>query len=122
WLAHLETHALDFTASFRQLAEQLAPDATPRFGEFEHAWRARLATQPQSSEELQTRMRSVNPLFIARNHQVERAIAGAIEGDFRVFNTLQRVLKKPFDEQPEFAEFAVPPQPEERVQETFCGT
>jgi hypothetical protein len=32
------------------------------------------------------------------------------------------VLAKPFDDQPEMAEYASPPAPDEQVLRTFCGT
>jgi hypothetical protein len=32
------------------------------------------------------------------------------------------VLSKPFEDQPDFATYAVPPLPEQRVLQTFCGT
>ncbi len=67
-------------------------------------------------------MRRVNPLFIPRNHRVEQAITAALGGDFGPFETLAAVLARPFDEQPEHADYALPPRPEERVLETFCGT
>jgi hypothetical protein len=31
-------------------------------------------------------------------------------------------LAKPYEDQPDFAEYADPPQPEQRVLQTFCGT
>ncbi|MBT7086980.1 MAG: hypothetical protein HN931_12490 [Desulfobacterales bacterium] len=67
-------------------------------------------------------MNSVNPVFIPRNHQVEKAIQGAILEDYTIFEQLNEVLKNPFLEQPEFEKFKVPPLPEERITETFCGT
>ena len=32
------------------------------------------------------------------------------------------VLSKPYDDQPAFAAYTQPPQEEERVTQTFCGT
>jgi serine/tyrosine/threonine adenylyltransferase len=32
------------------------------------------------------------------------------------------VLSRPFDERAEFDRYALPPAPEERVLQTFCGT
>jgi uncharacterized protein YdiU (UPF0061 family) len=32
------------------------------------------------------------------------------------------VLLRPFDDQPRFEAYAAPPQPAERVLQTFCGT
>ena len=67
-------------------------------------------------------MRAVNPAFIPRNHRVEEAIAAGLRGDFEPFELLVRVLQRPFDEQPDAAHLAEPPRPEQRVQNTFCGT
>ena len=45
-----------------------------------------------------------------------------ISFDYAPFEELTKVLAKPFDDQPEFADYADPPKPEERVCQTFCGT
>ena len=42
--------------------------------------------------------------------------------DYAPFEELLTVLAKPFDDQPTFAAYAEPPQPEQRVLQTFCGT
>ena len=67
-------------------------------------------------------MRTVNPIFIPRNHRIEAAIADAEAGRFDKFTELVEVLAHPYDGQREFAEYAKPPAPEEEVQQTFCGT
>jgi uncharacterized protein YdiU (UPF0061 family) len=65
----------------------------------------------------------VNPAFIPRNHRVEAALSAASErGDLEPFRRLLAILQRPYDEQPESAEYQEPPQPEERVLQTFCGT
>ena len=68
-------------------------------------------------------MRLANPAFIPRNHRIEEMIDAAVHrADFAPFETLVKVLGKPYDDQPDFAYLAEPPRPEERVQRTFCGT
>jgi uncharacterized protein YdiU (UPF0061 family) len=67
-------------------------------------------------------MRTVNPIFIPRNHRVEEAIQGALRGDYAPFERLNAVLARPFEEQPEHAEFENPPKAGEVVEHTFCGT
>jgi len=68
-------------------------------------------------------MRAVNPVYIPRNHQIEAAIRAAEdEGDFSVFHELHEVLQQPFTEQPGKARYQLPPEPEEEVKQTFCGT
>lgn len=122
WLNHLHAHELDYTMSFRELAGRTSGAGKPRFGEFEENWRERLERQAKDPAVVSAAMDAVNPLYIPRNHQVERAIQAAIADDFSVFNTLREVLVNPFAEQPQFAEFAMPPRVDERVAQTFCGT
>ncbi|HXN30792.1 MAG TPA: hypothetical protein VN894_02980, partial [Polyangiaceae bacterium] len=68
-------------------------------------------------------MRLSNPAFVPRNHRIAQAIEAAVrQDDFAPFETLVRVLGRPYEAQPELAHLADPPRPEERVTETFCGT
>ena len=68
-------------------------------------------------------MRAVNPAFVPRNHRVEQALDAAIEyGDFSRFAELLTVLSRPYEDQAAFADYANPPQTDERVFRTFCGT
>ena len=122
WLQYLQSHELDYTLSFRELAAQMDGEREPRFGEFESKWRQRISTQEEGSSDIVTMMNSVNPLFIPRNHQVERAISGAIDGDLSVFDELRTVLANPFQEQPGLSRYSEPPSIDERVARTFCGT
>jgi uncharacterized protein YdiU (UPF0061 family) len=86
-------------------------------------WRARLARDPQDAEARVTLMRSASPAFIPRNHQVEAALSSASEnGDLRRFNRLLEVLQSPYADQPEAAEYALPPEPSDQPYRTFCGT
>jgi uncharacterized protein YdiU (UPF0061 family) len=86
-------------------------------------WRERLAQDARLPAERAAAMRAVNPAFIPRNHRIEQAIAAAVgEGDLALFHRLNTVLARPFDDQPEHADLALPPTEAERVTETFCGT
>lgn len=67
-------------------------------------------------------MAHANPAFIPRNHQIERAISQSLEGDFKLFERLNTVLKTPFDEQPDHADLQLAPLEQELVAQTFCGT
>ena len=67
-------------------------------------------------------MRAVNPAYIPRNHRIEQAISAAIVGDYEPFEILTNILSMPFDDQPQNAMYQLPPSPEEKVHETFCGT
>jgi uncharacterized protein YdiU (UPF0061 family) len=123
----------DFTLTFRRLADaapdqnlermrQLFADPTS-FDEWATRWRQRIAEEPQSAGERQAAMRKVNPAFIPRNHRVEAVIEAAVNrDDFTLFEELLTVLSKPYDDQPAFAAYADPPEPHQRVLQTFCGT
>ncbi len=68
-------------------------------------------------------MDGVDPAFIPRNHQVEAMIVAAVERqDFAPFHRMLDVLLRPYEDQPDAAHLAEPPQPHERVAATFCGT
>ena len=131
--AMAKNHA-DFTLTFRYLADA-ALDADgdenvraqftdpAAFTEWAVRWRQRIADEPQSPAERHAAMRTVNPAFIPRNHRVEAVIRAAMNhDDYAPFEELLAVLAKPFEDQPEFAAYADPPQPEQRVMQTFCGT
>jgi len=122
WLQYLQDNSLDFTLSFRRLADRLTADDDFSFGELEKRWRERVARQPQSVQQIAAHMNAVNPVVIPRNHQVERVIQAAIEGDLLPFEQMQRALQSPYELLPGLEDFAEPPHEGERVTETFCGT
>jgi uncharacterized protein YdiU (UPF0061 family) len=122
WLQYLQDQALDYTLSHRRLSARLETVEPDEFGPFETRWKQRIARQPEPKKNIRQQMDAVNPLYIPRNHQVERAIQGAIDGDLSVFHELNQVLQNPFTEQPELSNYAEPPLPNERVTRTFCGT
>jgi uncharacterized protein YdiU (UPF0061 family) len=79
--------------------------------------------EPNTADERRAGMRAVNPAFVPRNHRIEAVIEAAVERkDFAPFEELLLVLAKPFDDQAPFARYMDPPQPHERVCQTFCGT
>ncbi|MEZ5570388.1 MAG: YdiU family protein [Halioglobus sp.] len=131
----MSEHGLDFTLTFRALADRAHTGATdePKVAdlfEFPDAlqgwlarWQGRLAQDALPGEERQARMYRANPVFIPRNHLVEAAIAAATdEGDLSVFQQLVDVLGNPHRYRPELAKYATPPKPEQVVRQTFCGT
>lgn len=85
-------------------------------------WQLRLSRDPQSPAERAETLRLANPEFIPRNHRVEAALQAATAGDMQPFHQLLAVLQRPYERQPEFAEYALPPPPSEVAYKTFCGT
>ena len=124
----------DFTLTFRRLsaaAEDAERDqdvgtlfAGPvAYDEWAARWRQRTAEEPQTPAERAAMMRAVNPAFIPRNHRIEAVIQAAVASDdYAPFEELLAVLAKPYEEQPAFADYANPPEPHQRVLQTFCGT
>ena len=129
-MGHMAEASADFTLTFRTLAgavEDEAPfrevlSAAPRIGEWLDRWRARLAVEPIATAERVAGMRAVNPLYIARNHQVEAVIQAGLRGDFGPFATLNEVLARPFDEQPEFESYAAHPPDWAREISVSCSS
>lgn len=130
-LRRLAGPQVDFTVFFRALSNtDRSPDAAASlfddpgaFHEWAERWRARLREENSSPEARAEAMRRVNPAFIPRNHRIAQAIDAAVTNDdLGPFETLNRVLARPFDDQPEVAHLAEPPLPSERVERTFCGT
>jgi protein adenylyltransferase len=132
-LQRLALNHVDYTIFFRNLcdaAEDPAADAhlsvlfedPAAFHGFAEPWRRRLALDRMAPEARTSAMRLVNPAFIPRNHRIEQAILAGVNGNFEPFETLVRVLARPYEDQPEFAYLADPPLASERVTATFCGT
>ena len=133
-LGAMHRNQADFTLTFRRLCAAAAdagadagvralftdPDA---YDAWAASWRARLARQRTVPAARALAMRQVNPALVPRNHRVEQAIVAAVgQHDFAPFATLHRALARPYEEGDQFAAYADPPQPSERVLRTFCGT
>jgi len=131
----MAAEATDFTLSFRRLADLASPDTAgdqdsgelyslpPAFDSWLTRWRERLAAEAVDPRERQAGMYRASPIFIPRNHLVEAAISAATEqGDFAPFHRLVERLADPWTWRAEDRAFALPPGPEQRVYQTFCGT
>ena len=133
-LVTMQEAEADFTLTFRRLtlaAGEPADDSRLRelyrepsgIDRWLQDWRQRLAQDPQRPAERVTSMRHANPAFIPRNHRVEAALnAASNAGDLEPFQRLLDVIQRPYDDQPDAADYEQPPQPAERVLKTFCGT
>jgi uncharacterized protein YdiU (UPF0061 family) len=125
-LEWMQTNHVDYTNIFFDLSQQIKPhgdlyDQAAFLAWFDR-WQARLQQNQHPFEESLQLMRSVNPVVIPRNHQVEKALAAAEEGDLMPLHTLLDVLKQPYNYDSVDARYQSPPSPDERVYQTFCGT
>ena len=124
----METGAADFTRTFRALSGAQPGSAVEEFAspqgliEWLPRWQDRLTREPGDDRSRQAAMQAVNPAFIPRNHRVEEMIEAAVSGDYGPFFKLHEILKRPFDDQPEYSAYQTAPGEEEEVTRTFCGT
>jgi uncharacterized protein YdiU (UPF0061 family) len=120
-LARMAGGRADFTNTFRALSgdkardQFLNPDA---FDQWEPAYRARLARE---SGDTPHDMDQINPAVIPRTHRIEEAIQAAVTGNLEPAKTLIAALSTPFDV-PSVRHLTRPPEPDEIVPQTFCGT
>ncbi|WP_199461083.1 protein adenylyltransferase SelO [Vibrio owensii] len=68
------------------------------------------------------KMRRTNPKYILRNYLAQLAIDKAEEGDFSEVNRLAELLKRPYDEQPEFDDYAKLPPEWGKKMEISCSS
>jgi uncharacterized protein YdiU (UPF0061 family) len=136
WLTLLQAQAVDYTLAWRHLAAAAEGDGEPLRDLFVdraaldvwlERWRERCALDDVAGgpgkAQRAAGMRGVNPWIIARNHRVEEVLAAATDGDLAPFDQLIAALRRPFDNAPELARYAVPaPVGETAAYQTFCGT
>ena len=123
---------MDYTLTFRYLSDLAGDDSkngvgdlvtlSEKFNFWLERWRRRLVLDAQTSIQRQARMYAKNPVFIPRNHLIEEAIQAAENGNLNLFHQLVDILKHPFEYKVALKKYALPPRPEQVVNETYCGT
>ncbi|AMW07025.1 protein adenylyltransferase SelO [Gemmatimonas phototrophica] len=69
-------------------------------------WHVQVLQHGRGFEARRAAMHAVNPWFVLRNYVAQQAIDAATAGDPSLVRTLLTVLRDPYTEQPEYAEFA----------------
>jgi uncharacterized protein YdiU (UPF0061 family) len=128
----MHANRADFTNVFRSLSAVQKKDVHSNWRDqfvdrdAADAWliqyRTRLMQEANSDAERAAQMNRVNPKFILRNHLAQRAIEMAQQDDFTEVNRLQRILSRPFDEQPAFEHYALAPLPDEVITDLSCSS
>jgi serine/tyrosine/threonine adenylyltransferase len=130
-LALLQEQRVDYTSCLRALSSCLRGDAAPArvlftdpgaFDAWSERWQAELSAQASDPRDVAAAMDRVNPVYVARNHQVEPALAAASDGDLQPLERLLDVLARPFDERPGLEHYAAPAPSSFGAYRTFCGT
>jgi len=130
-LQMLHTQSVDYTQFFRSLSSVIGGDASAARNSFinieqydvwEKQWKQLIAGESQTAEAIAAAMNQVNPIYIARNHLVEEALAAATEGDLGPTLKLLEVVQQPFNERSGLERFTQPAPTEYKNYQTFCGT
>lgn len=119
FLRYLETNSLDYTVSFSNLdslysGETRLYSMNAELTDFLKRWKA---LGPDLSL-----LNSSNPKLIPRNHQIQQVIDHANQRDYAPLKEMWEALKSPFDVSEKHTHMTLPPKPNERVYQTFCGT
>lgn len=119
-LVQMQESHVDHTLLFRALCDvSRNDDSSPavlrdrfvdreRFDQWLADYRMRLRTHALPDTERRGAMRTTNPKYILRNYLAQAAIEQAERGDYTEIARLLTVLRQPFDEQPEAANYAAP--------------
>jgi uncharacterized protein YdiU (UPF0061 family) len=128
----MHANRADFTNTFRSLSAVQKKDVQSNWldqfldRDAADTWlmqyRTRLMQESNSDAERAAQMNCINPKFILRNHLAQQAIEKAQQDDFTEVNRLQHLLNRPFDEQPEFEQYALAPLPDEVVTDLSCSS
>ena len=116
----------DYTNTFMDLTNELPPKGEcyerDDFKEWYARWQVRLTKNTEPLESSLSLMRSNNPVLIPRNHRVEQVLDAATNGDLQPLEDLLAVLQEPYNYRRDLKSYQLPPKPEEKVCQTFCGT
>jgi uncharacterized protein YdiU (UPF0061 family) len=122
----MHKNKLDFTNIFSNLYLYLISDNEQIdicLQEWVVTWKNRLNAEEVTNEDKILLLQKNNPVYIPRNHLVEKVINKAVEeDDYSDMKMLIKILEKPYDYNIKDDFYTKPPKPEERVLQTFCGT
>jgi len=125
-LTWMENNKADFTNTFCNLMEiQSIKDPIYQNQEYLNwtaKWKKRLEKNNTGKEKYLELMRSVNPIFIPRNHKVEEALKDASENKLETLNQLLEVIKYPYKDNGMLMDYQRPMSNENGDYKTFCGT
>ena len=125
-LTWMENNKADFTNTFCNLM-QIQSIKDPIYQNQEYLnwtakWKKRLEKNNTEKEKYLELMRSVNPIFIPRNHKVEEALKDASENKLETLNQLLEVIKYPYKDNGMLMDYQRPMSNENGDYKTFCGT
>jgi uncharacterized protein YdiU (UPF0061 family) len=125
-LTLLSSNEIDMTLFFRCLADVTAADVTPLdylavayyettatqgkpaqvMGQWIQDYLQEAHLQGRTNEERKTLMQATNPKYLLRNYLAQLAIDDAEQGDYKQVDTLLEILRRPYDDQPQYERYA----------------
>ena len=121
----------DFTITFRSLSSILLNNSDNFLAQFHQKnevsgwinnWKSALNLENKNVGEIISNLNNTNPMYIPRNHQVQKAIEESYLGNLKVLEEMLEVLKNPFQENVSLSHYSEAPSEQQRVTQTFCGT
>lgn len=125
-LSWMQKKEADYTNTFfdltyqQNLKSEIYTDS--KFIDWHQRWVSELAISRADNDQIGRKMRGSNPVVIPRNHQVENVLNIANHGNTVPLKKLLSVLESPYEYTNEKLDYQSPPQPHERIKNTFCGT
>jgi uncharacterized protein YdiU (UPF0061 family) len=121
----MEKYKIDYTNTFCHLMEIKIDDKTYKdeaFITWFDEWKKRSKLNNSSKEKQIELMKKNNPIVIPRNNKVEEALTEANNGNLEKMKKLNDILKNPYSNQKNIAEYQVPAPISNEKYQTFCGT
>lgn len=119
-LGDLQRDAIDTHAADAPLSDLFIDRAA--FDDWVTQYRQRLQHESRTDAQRRLAMHAVNPKYILRNHLAQVAIEKAQRKDFSEITTLLTILANPFDDQPEYDDYAALPPDWASQLEVSCSS
>jgi len=124
-LTWMHQKKVDYTNTFCHLMnENIKEDKNYEDKDFQNwkiRWSERLKTNNNTPEKYLKLMKTVNPLVIPRNHNVEKVLEAAEKNNLKPINEFIEILKDPYNKKNNINDYQNPSNSDEKYQ-TFCGT
>ena len=88
--------------------DEVSPDLTTEWSQWWSSYQSRAEKESLANPSRRHRMNQTNPKFVLRNYIAQEAIDLALKGDHSRIQLLLEVFSRPYDEQPEYEQFAAP--------------
>lgn len=119
-LTMMDKAQADYTNTFLRISQA---DPPAWMADWWRKYEQRLRLEPEQPAKRRILMASANPVVIPRNHLVEQTLRAAERGNIKPAESLLAIIQRPHHNPGSDAkEFLRPPDKDEIVPATFCGT